>query len=121
MQTVTEIGRLTADGIVTFGAGIVALALLLIGVVWAVIKFPPLLKSLNEQAIISNKIIEINSQFIQEMSKSNENVAQALKMLGPMFDRTLHLLEEHDAKAETGWAEVQRIGERTQACRRANP
>jgi len=116
-----EVVTATANGIVTFGAGIVALALILVGVVWSALKFPPLLKSLNDQVILSNKIIETNSQFIQEMSKSNENVAQALKMLGPMFDRTLHLLEEHDAKAEAGWAEVQRIGERTQACRRANP
>ena len=116
-----EIVGSTANGIVTFGAGIVALALLMVGVVYAVLKFPPLLKSLNDQVILSNKIIETNSQFIQEMSKSNENVATALKMLGPMFDRTLHLLEEHDARAVVGWAEVQRIGERTTACRRANP
>ena len=116
-----EVVSTAANGIVNFGAGIVALAIFMIGGVWAVLKFPPLLKSLNDQVILSNKIIETNSQFIQEMSKSNENVAQALKLLGPLFDRTLHLLEEHDARAAAGWAEVQRIGERTQACRKANP
>lgn len=100
----------------TEGGGIVALAIILAGVIWLFIKIPPLLKTLVEQAAIANEVIKTNSGFMKEMARSNDNVAEALKMLGPMFERTLKMLEDHDSRAQDGWTEVMKISERTKSC-----
>lgn len=112
-----ELGQVIGNGIITQGAGIVALVLLFVAFIWLALKIPGFLKAISDNTATSTEVIRNNSSFIQEMAKSNENVAKALEMLSPMYDRTLKVLEEHDARAQIGWAEVMKISERTAACR----
>ena len=113
-----EQGQLIANGIVNFGAGIVALVVVFGVVIWLAKKIPPYLKAMSEQAAISNEVIKTNSQFMGEMAKSNQNIAKALELLAPIVDSNITLLKEHDARAQQILAEMMKVSERTIQCLR---
>jgi hypothetical protein len=109
-------GKALANAVVNFGAGIVALVLLFGVIIWLAKRVPPYLKAMAEQAALANEVIRSNSQFMGEMSKSNQNVSKALEMMAPIFEKNMTLLEEHDRRAQTIMAEITRISERTKKC-----
>ncbi len=90
-----------------------ALAIIFGGLIFLGRKVPPYIKAMSDQAIISNEVIRSNGQFIQEMAKSNENVAKALEFMAPMFQRNLSLLELHDIRAQSMMADILLIKEQT--------
>lgn len=113
-----EQGTQFAQAIVNFGAGIVALVVLFGVVIWLARKIPPYLKAMSEQSTLANEVIRTNSQFMGEMAKSNQNMAKALEMMAPVFERNISLLEEHDKRSQVILNELLRLAERTDTIHR---
>lgn len=117
-MTMIEQGEVLADSIVDWGAGLVALVLVFGIAIFLVRKIPPYLKAMSEQATLANEVIRVNSQFMGEMTKSNQNMSRALDLMAPIFERTVSLLEEHDLRAQSMQNEISKISERTFNCNR---
>ena len=119
VETITDASSslcLSPDQIVTLGAGVIALFLFFIGMVYVLIKVPPFLKSISNQVTITNEIIRNNSDFMREMTRSNDNMARALGMLEPILKNMSVILVEHDERAQHMYSEVLKTSERTISC-----
>lgn len=78
------------------GAGGLALVVLIWLLVYLVTKINPLLQALKEDNKVHTEIIKNNTEAIKEVSRSNENVATALKLLNQSFGTFSNLMEKHD-------------------------
>jgi methyl-accepting chemotaxis protein len=94
----------------SIGAGGLALVVLLWLLVYLVTKISPLLQSLKEGSKVQAEIIKNNTEAIKEVSRSNENVATALKLLNQSFDTFSKLMERHDERAEHIQTEMVKMG-----------
>lgn len=120
MEPLTKAVDTTSSIIVTNGAGIVSLSLIFIAIIYIVYKIPPLFKALIANQSTSNEVIRTNSECMREVAKSNENVSRTLDLITPLFNENLKLLEEHDKRAQLMSIEINKISERTSACRTRN-
>lgn len=91
------------------GAGGLALVVLIWLLVYLVTKINPLLQALKEDNRVHTEIIKNNTEAIKEVSRSNENVATALKLLNQSFGTFSNLMEKHDDRAEQMQTEILRV------------
>lgn len=91
------------------GAGGLALVVLIWLLVYLVTKINPLLQALKEDNRVHTEIIKNNTEAIKEVSRSNENVATALKLLNQSFGTFSNLMEKHDDRAENMQNEILRV------------
>jgi hypothetical protein len=75
-----------------------------------VTKINPLLQSLKEGSRVQAEIIKNNTEAIREVSRSNENVATALKLLNQSFSSFTKQMEKHDDRAELIQTEIIKMG-----------
>lgn len=108
----------TINSIVTWGAGVVALSIILVGVVYGFKKIPQILASWQANQATATEVIRGNSEVIKEVAKSNENVASALKMLQPLIERSVETQDAILAKQDTTLTEIVKISERTLGCKK---
>ena len=90
-----------------------ALAVLFYLIIYQTRSIMPMLKQIMEQYAIVTQVINNNTVAIQEVSKSNDNVATALRMIDREVSKTYTKVEEVEQ-------EVTRIGERTKIRRKTD-
>ena len=92
------------------GAGGLALVVLIWLLVYLVTKINPLLQALKEDNRVHTEIVKNNTEAIKEVSRSNENVATALKLLNHSFGTFSTQMEKHDSRAEQLQTEMLKMG-----------
>lgn len=104
----------------SIGAGGIAVVSLVYMMYFILTKIVPLLDSIKQASTIQTAIIQNNTDAIKEMSRSNDNVANALALLDNSFGSFTTLLEKHDERAESISIEIAKIGENTRNCSKNN-
>lgn len=92
------------------GAGGLALVVLVWLLVYLVTKINPLLQALKEDNKVHTEIIKNNTEAIKEVSRSNENVATALKLLNQSFGTFSNRMEKQEDRTTLMQNEILRIG-----------
>lgn len=98
------------------GAGGLALVVLLWLLVYLVTKIDPLLNQVKQDNETHKEVIKNNTEAIKEVSRSNQNVAQALALLDNSFSSFVRIMEKHDMRAESMENEIIKIRESTRNC-----
>lgn len=98
------------------GAGGLALVVLLWLLVYLVTKIDPLLNQIKQDNETHKEVIKNNTEAIKEVSRSNQNVAQALALLDNSFSSFVKIMEKHDMRAESMENEIIKIRESTRNC-----
>jgi len=93
------------------GAGGLALVVLLWLLVYLVTKIDPLLNQIKQDNETHKEVIKNNTEAIKEVSRSNQNVAQALALLDNSFNSFAKIMEKHDERAQVMQQEIVRISE----------
>jgi hypothetical protein len=65
---------------------------------------------------LSHEIIKNNTDAIKEMSRSNDNVANAINLFKSALETNINALDKHDTRAAHMEVALTRIDERTDAC-----
>lgn len=100
------------------GAGVVTLALLLVGVVYLAKNLPKWVATWQANQATATEVIRANSEVIKEVAKSNDNVASALQMLQPLIEQSIATQDAILGKQDATLTEVIKIGERTLGCKK---
>lgn len=93
----------------TIGAGGISFLFIVWFMYFMVKDLKPLLTSLKETTETHSKIIENNSNAIKEVSRSNDNVANALTLLKQTIDTFGKTLDKIDGRAERMESDIIRI------------
>ena len=93
------------------GAGGLSLVVLLWLLVYLVKKTNPILDQIQSDIQSHKEITKNNTEAIKEVSRSNQNVAQALALLDNSFSSFARIMEKHDERAQVMQQEIVRIGE----------
>lgn len=93
------------------GAGGLSLVVLLWLLVYLVKKINPLLDQIQSDNQSHKEVIKNNTEAIKEVSRSNQNVAQALALLDNSFSSFAKIMEKHDERAQVMQQEIVRISE----------
>lgn len=96
-----------ADLYLTLGAGGLILVVSIGIVIYAVLKLRPILEQIRADNKVNTEVIKNVTSAVREMSRSNDNVANALALLNNSiknFDKSLlaqnNLLLKHDERAK---------------------
>lgn len=100
------------------GAGGLALVVLIWLLIYLVTKIDPLLNRIRKDNEAHKEVIKNNTEAIKEVSRSNQNVAQALALLDNSFSSFVRIMEKHDMRAESMENEIIKIRESTRNCNR---
>ena len=107
-----------ADLYLTLGAGGLVLIVFVGIVIYAVFKLRPILEQIRSDNRVNTEVIKNVTDAVREMSRSNDNVANALALLNSSiknFDKSLlaqnDLLLKHDERAQDIETEVVRLYE----------
>ena len=92
------------------GAGGLALVVLIWLLVYLVTKINPLLQALKEDNKVHTEIIKNNTEAIKEVSRSNENVATALKLLNQSFGTFSNRMEKQEDRTTLMQNEILKMG-----------
>lgn len=95
------------------GAGGLSLVVLVWLIVYVITKQYPILEQIKVDNESHKEVIRNNTEAIREMSRSNQNVAQALSLLDNSFSNFGRLMEKHDERAEQIENDVIKIRENT--------
>ena len=95
------------------GAGGLSLVVLVWLIVYVITKQYPILEQIKVDNESHKEVIRNNTEAIREMSRSNQNVAQALSLLDNSFSTFGRLMEKHDERAEQIENDVIKIRENT--------
>lgn len=95
------------------GAGGLSLVVLVWLIVYVITKQYPILEQIKVDNESHKEVIRNNTEAIREMSRSNQNVAQALSLLDNSFSTFERLMEKHDERAEQIENDVIKIRENT--------
>lgn len=95
------------------GAGGLSLVVLVWLIVYVITKQHPILEQIRVDNESHKEVIRNNTEAIREMSRSNQNVAQALSLLDNSFSTFGRLMEKHDGRAEQIENDVIKIIENT--------
>lgn len=98
------------------GAGGLALVVLIWLLIYLVTKIDPLLNQIRKDNESHKEVIKNNTEAIKEVSRSNQNVAQALALLDNSFSSFVRVMEKHDMRAENMENEIIKIRESTRNC-----
>lgn len=93
------------------GAGGLALVVLLWLLVYLVKKINPLLDQIQSDNQAHKEVIKNNTDAIKEVSRSNQNVAQALSLLDNSFNSFTKIMDKHDERAQVMQQDIVRISE----------
>lgn len=118
--------EINAMQVQNYGAGIIALTLIFWGILYTIKNIVPTVKQQNillgklcENDNYNAEIIRNNTEAILELSKSNDNVAEALKILDitsqsqmALFKQLQEQIVRHDKRAERLEIEVIKVSER---------
>lgn len=100
----------------TMGAGGLAIVVLVWLLIYLVTKIDPLLNQIRKDNESHKEVVKNNTEAIKEISRSNQNVAQALTLLEHSFSSFVKIMEKHDMRAESIENEIIRIRENTRNC-----
>ena len=93
------------------GAGGLALIVLIWLLIYLVTKIDPLLNQIRQDNEAHKEVIKNNTEAIKEISRSNQNVAQALALLDNSFSSFAKIMEKHDERAQDIQQDIVRISE----------
>lgn len=106
------------DMYVTVGAGGLALIVLMGLIIYFFLKLKPTLDKIQIDSALGTEVIKNNTKAVEELSRSNDNVASALTLLKTSTDNTnettrqvIELLIKHDERARAIESEVIRTHE----------
>lgn len=97
---------------IAIGAGGLSIVVVVWVLVFLVRKLYPLIESLKMDYAVYSEIIKNNTEAVKEVSRSNENVATALKLLDNSNLQIVALLDKHDNRSETIENSVIRMDEK---------
>lgn len=95
------------------GAGGLSLVVLVWLIVYVITKQYPILEQIRVDNESHKEVVRNNTEAIKEMSRSNQNVAQALALLDNSFSTFGRLMEKHDERAEQIENDIIKIRENT--------
>lgn len=93
------------------GAGGLALIVLIWLLIYFITKINPVLDQLKIDNESHKEVIKNNTDAIKEVSRSNQNVAQALSLLENSFGSLTTILERHDIRSEMMEKQITQINE----------
>lgn len=101
---------------IAIGAGGVSFIALVWLLMHFVTKLNPTLVKINQNNLLHAEIVKNNTIAIGEISKSNQNVASAIKLLETTMAATMAMLDRHDKRAEEIDNKITSIRESTRNC-----
>lgn len=110
-----ELGAIS-EVYMAIGAGGLALSVLVWLMYYVVTQIKPLLNQIRMDNESHKEVVKNNTEAIKEVSRSNQNVAQALSLLENSFSSFVKIMERHDSRAENMENEIIRIRESTKHC-----
>ena len=84
------------DGYMAVGAGGLSVIILVWLLIYLVTKIKPALDTIQESNLVHSEVLKNSTEAVREVSRSNDNVANALVLLNHSFSTLTTLFEKHD-------------------------
>lgn len=97
----------------TIGAGGLCLVAVVGLLFYAIAKIHPAINKMNTDSELVKQVVQNNTDAIKEMTRSNDNMASALKLIDGSMSTLSQLMVSHDMKTDVIESLVVKIEDRT--------